>query len=206
MEQAEKNLYADTIVESIGVMVVEDRPALLDMLQRNGSLVSDDSTDEEIIDASIKAIKDNKNFRKEIQDYLTIVLESEDDGSNSEFSNAKGEGWKKVKTGLGSFGKQLFSKENISAYIGLGMGYLGARLQNNAQKSSNQQAIEYEKAKAEAAAQEARRLEQEGLLAQMKTPFVDSSGKTKGWVLPVAIIGGVAVIGTILYFVLRKRQ
>jgi hypothetical protein len=206
MAQINQNEYADFIVESLGVMVVEDKPALLDILQRNGSLVTDESSEAEILDASIKAIKDNKNFRKDIQDYLSIVLQSEDDGANSSFANSKGEGWKKVKTGLGSFAKQLFSKENVTAGIGLGMGYLGARLNSNATKSSNQQAIDYERAKAEASAQETKRLETEGLLAQMKSTVVGSDGKTKNWVLPVAIIGGVAVIGTILFFVLRKKQ
>ena len=186
-------------------MVVEDKPALLDILQRNGSLVTDESSEAEILDASIKAIKDNKNFRKDIQDYLSIVLQSENDGANSSFSNKDGKGWDTVKKGLSSFAKNLFSKENVSAGIGLGMGYLSTRLNANASKSSNQQAIDYERAKAEASAQETKRLETEGLLAQMKSTVVGSDGKTKKWVLPVAIIGGVAVIGTILFFVLRKK-
>ena len=205
MAQINQNQYADFIVESLGVMVVEDKPSLLDILQKNGSLVTDESSESEILDASLKAIKDNKNFRKDIQDYLSIALQSEDDSENSSFSNAKGDGWKNLKKGLGSFAKTLFSKENVTAGIGLGMGYLGTRLNANASKSSNQQAIDYERAKAEASAQETKRLETEGLLAQMKSSVTTPDGKTKGWVLPVAIIGGVAVIGTILYFVLRKK-
>jgi hypothetical protein len=218
MTQINQNEYADFIVESLGVMVVEDKPALLDILQRNGSLVTDESSEAEILDASLKSIKDSKNFRQDIADYLSIALQSEDDGENSSFVNKKGEGWAKVGSSLkGLFAKKkdgsafgntlrnIFSKENIQTGVGIGMGYLGARLNSNATKSSNQQAIDYERVKAEASAQETKRLEAEGILAQMKSTVVGTDGKTKKWVLPVAIIGGVAVIGTILFFVLRKK-
>jgi hypothetical protein len=205
MEQNIKNQYADAVVEAIGIMAIEDKPALVDILKRSGSMITESSTTDEILDASFKALKDSKTFRKDVQDYLTDALSSTDDG-NSNFSNKGGAGWGKVKKALGSFGSSLFSKENVSTMIGLGMAYAGARLQNNAQRSSNQQAIDFEKAKAETAMAEAKRLETEGLLAQMKSTVIGADGKRRGWVLPVAIIGGVAVIGTILYFVLRKRN
>ena len=205
MAQFTKNQYADAVVEAIGVMSVEDKPALVDILKRNGSLVTELSTEDEILDASFKALKDNKNFRKDIQDYLIIALSSVDD-NNTNFSNKDGLGWKKFKAGLSSLGNTIFSKENIGTAVGLGMTYAGTRLNANAQRSTNQQAIDFEKAKAETAMAEAKRLETEGLLAQMKSGFIGSDGKRRGWVLPVAIIGGVAVIGTILYFALRKRQ
>jgi hypothetical protein len=153
----------------------------------------------------LKALKDNKNFRRDIQDYLVIALSSVDDDT-ANFSNKGGVGWGKVKTALGNFGKSVFSQENISTAVGLGLAYAGNRLNANAQKTTNQQAIDFERAKAESAMAETKRLETEGLLGQMKSGFVTKDGKRRGWVLPVAIIGGVAVIGTILYFVLRKRN
>ena len=224
MQQNNKSQYADFIIEAIGVMSVQDKPALLEILQRNGSLVTDESTEAEILDASIKAIRDNKNFRNDIQEYLTIALQNEANSEDKNFANAvnpvkpkidlsavtkastKGQGWSKVKAGIGNFFGAIFTKENISTGIGLGMGYLGTKLNANAQRGSNQQAIDYERAKAEASAQEAKRLEAEGLLAQMKSTVIGTDGKTKKWVLPVVIISGVAVVGTILYFALRKRQ
>jgi hypothetical protein len=41
---------------------------------------------------------------------------------------------------------------------------------------------------------------------QKQVEQAQQQGNKKKWVLPVAIIGGVAVIGTILYFVLRKHK
>ena len=205
MAQFTKNQYADAVVEAIGVMSVEDKPALVDILKRNGSLVTELSTEDEILDASFKALKDNKNFRKDIQDYLIIALSSVDDAT-ANFSNKGGVGWAKFKAGLGNLGKTIFSQENIGTAVGLGMTYASTRLNANAQRGTNQQAIDFERAKAETAMAEAKRLETEGLLAQMKSAVVGTDGKRKGWVLPVVISGGVAVVGTILYFVLRKRN
>jgi hypothetical protein len=221
MQQIIREEVADVMVESIGVMVAEDREALIDILKRNGVMISDSPSDEELLDVSLKALKDSINFRKDIQDYLVDSVENAED-ETSNFVNGKG-GTSKVGTWLkGAFGKKeggsavgnffrnsLFTKENLSAAVGLGLGYAGTRLQSNAQKSSNQQAIDFEKAKAEAAMAEAKRLETEGLLAQMgfgKEGGGGADGGKKKWILPVAIIGGVAVVGTILYFVLRKRQ
>jgi hypothetical protein len=205
MAQFTKNQYADAVVKAIGVMSVEDKPALVDILKRNGSMVTELSTEDEILDASFKALKDNKNFRKDIQDYLIVALSSVDD-NNTNFSNKGGVGWAKFKAGLGNLGKTIFSQENIATAVGLGMTYAATTMNANAQRGSNQQAIDFERAKAETAMAEAKRLETEGLLAQMKSAVVGTDGKRKGWVLPVVIIGGVAVVGTILYFVLRKRN
>jgi hypothetical protein len=205
MAQFNKDQYADAIVEAIGVMSVEDKPALVDILKRNGSMITEMSTEDEILDASFKALKDSKNFRKDLQDYLVDALGSVDDGTTN-FSNKGGVGWGKFKTALGNFGKSVFSQENISTAVGLGMTYASTRLNANAQRGTNQQAIDFEKAKAETAMAEAKKLETEGLLAQVLGQKTAGEVKKKKWILPVVIVGGVAVVGTILYFVLRKRN
>jgi hypothetical protein len=91
MAQITKDQYADAIIEAIGVMSVEDKPALVDILKRNGSMITEMSTEGEILDASLKALKDNKNFRRDIQDYLVIALSSVDDDT-ANFSNKGGVG------------------------------------------------------------------------------------------------------------------
>jgi hypothetical protein len=170
-------------------------------------MVTELSTEDEILDASFKALKDNKNFRKDIKDYLIVALSSvQDEGANfSNFSFKNIFAKKEGGSGFGNALRTVFSQENIATAVGLGMTYAGNRMNANAQRGSNQQAIDFERAKAETAMAEAKRLETEGFLAQMKASVVGTDGKRKGWVLPVAIIGGVAVIGTILYFVLRKK-
>lgn len=207
MAQFTKDQYADAVVQAIGIMSIEDKPALVDILKRNGSLITELSSEDEILDASLKALKDNKNFRRDIKDYLIVALSSaQDEGANfSNFSFKNLFAKKEGGSGFGNALRTIFSQENISTAVGLGMTYVGARINANAQRGTNQQAIDYEKAKAESAMAEAKRLETEGLLAQMKSTVIGSDGKRKGWVLPVAIIGGVAIVGTILYFALRKK-
>jgi hypothetical protein len=121
------------------------------------------------------------------------------------FANNNGQGKEKVKKLLGS----IFTEENITKAVGYGMGYLSTRLNANASKGTNQQAIDFEKAQTEKALAQAQ-LEQaksttsQGTNSPSTTP-TDGKGKKK-WVMPVAIGGGVLVLGTIIYFVMKKKK
>jgi hypothetical protein len=79
------------------------------------------------------------------------------------------------------------------------MDYLGASLQAKANRGVGNQAIQLETLKAQTAAADTARID-----ALSKLPTTKS--ERPKWVLPVAIGGGVLVIGTILFFVLRKKQ
>lgn len=107
----------------------------------------------------------------------------------------------KEKTAVGNALSTIFSQENINTAFGLGMGVLATRMNANAQKGTNQQAIDFEKAKTQNALAQARVLEAQGKLPQVSsTP----SGRKK-WVMPVAIGGGVLLLGVIIYFVAKKK-
>ena len=112
------------------------------------------------------------------------------------FDRTTGEGG----TAVGNFLRNIFTEENIQKGVGIGMDYLGAKLQSKATRGQGQQAIDYENAKARAASEQARVLE--------ATPQESSSrggGDRPKWILPVAIGGGVLIIGAILFFALRKK-
>ena len=65
------NQVSDFITEAIGIMSVDDKPTLVAMLERNGSLnITDESTQEEILDATFKAIQNSPKFRFELTEYL----------------------------------------------------------------------------------------------------------------------------------------
>jgi hypothetical protein len=110
------------------------------------------------------------------------------------FDRATGEGGSAV----GNFLRNVFTEENVQKGVGIGMDFLGAKLQAKATKGQGQQAIDYENAKAKAASEQARLLE-----AGQTTS--GGGGGTPKWVMPVAIGGGVLIIGAILFFVLRKK-
>jgi hypothetical protein len=193
-------------------------------LQKNGSFVASDSTQEELLGAAFKAIKNSPRFRNDLQSYLTSAVENEanygnfsDDSAyantssvithraigvqNPAISGAVNPVTPKKKSSVGIFLSSVFTSENISKIVGTGIGVLGTKLQNNANKSSDQRATDYQVAVAQAeaaklAAQEAEKAKIEA--ANAKKPAAK-------WVLPVAIIGGLLVVGTIVYFAMRKK-
>ncbi len=114
----------------------------------------------------------------------------------------------KEKTKAGALLSSIFSKENIEKGVGMGMGYLATRMNANAQKGSNQQAIEFEKAQTEKALAQAKLEEAKASASSTSTTPTstpDGKGKKK-WVMPVAIGGGVLLLGTIIYFVMKKKN
>lgn len=183
----------DVITQAIGIMSVEDKETLIDMLQRNGVMVSHESTQQEVLDSTFRAIKDSARFRKELTDYFSEEASTDAEDMSGTFSNDSG----KKQTKVGSFLSTLFSEENISKGISIGMDYLSSSLQAKAQKGVGQQAIALETAKAQSASAEQAKIE---ALSKLQP-----TSKTPKWVLPIAIVGGVLLIGTILFFKLRKK-
>jgi hypothetical protein len=194
----EYNQAQDVITQAIGVMSVEDKPSLIALLKKNGSLIADSSSQKQVLDATFKLIQDSPKFRNDLVQYLSSVAQ---DGKMSSFTADDGTFYNQDGTRVGNFLRTVFSQENISKAMGIGMDYLGASLQAKAQKGSNQQAIDYEVAKAQASAAEAARLQAQSLLGQQ----APTTSGTPKWVLPVAIGGGVLVVGIVLYFALRKK-
>ena len=126
-------------------------------------------------------------------------------------------GTTRVGDTLRSVGSTVFSKENISTLFSAGLGFLTTRLQDSAAKKGNQQAIDYENAKARTLAEENKKLQLQGLppisggtmppsdLGVGTTPPPSSSGTPK-WVLPVAIGGGVLILGTVIFLAMRPKK
>ena len=191
----------ELVTKSIALMSEYDKPSLLAILKRSGSLATELSTQEQILDASFKALKDSERFR---QDLLSYIKSSTSGDAN--FSNAGGAGWAKFKAGLGKTFKTVFSQENVAALAGAGIAYASTKLQDSASKKGNQQAIDYKVAEANSLlAQERANLSaSQGGGVGGATPPPPTKGTPK-WVLPVAIGGGVLVLGVVLYFVFRKK-
>jgi hypothetical protein len=99
-------------------------------------------------------------------------------------------------SGAGNLLRNIFSKENIDTAIKSGISIAATKLSANASKGSEQNAIAYEAQKAQTAAAEE-------LAANAKAKIPESSSTPK-WVLPVGIGAGVLVLGTIVYFIVKK--
>jgi hypothetical protein len=194
-----QQLQAELVVQLVGIMADEDKATLVAMLKKNGSLVTENNTKSQILDATFKAIRDSANFRKDLENYLI------DKSTESNFSNVDGKGWEKFKNIFNT----VFTKENVASLTGAGIGYLGASLQAKANKGQGQQAIDYTKAQSELADKQAQLLLlQQGLVGSSANQ--GGGGNTPPstrpkWVVPVAIGGGLLVVGLIVYFATRKK-
>lgn len=109
---------ADAIVQAIYLMISEDKPALVDMLNRCGSFVTDETSPKELFRESMNALMQCKAFRIDLQDYLTAhALGREDEirGVRSVFTSIKGipsQLRKKSRLFMQSF-KEVGSKGNL---------------------------------------------------------------------------------------------
>ena len=194
----------DNITQIIGIMSVEDKPALVALLKRVGSFVTQESTQQELLDATFKAIKDSQRFRDELANYL--VLQSQSTQSNaSGYSNYVDSGFFNA-SGLSNALNAIFSPANIQAATSAGIGVLAAKLTANANKGTEQRAIDYQVALAQTAASNAAAAQaQAAAIAASKSSGVGATTTKSSWVMPVAIIGGILLVGTIIFVVVRKK-
>jgi len=201
-------------------MSIEDRDSLIAMLQQSGYYVDSSSTQDELLSDSLKAIRDSSKFRIYLEQYLKkLTSMSSFSGDDEEFySNLPGDTTKKPSAIGGLFKKKEGGtavgnalRQNIGVGIGAAIGAFSTKLADSSAKKGNEQAIAFEMAKAKTAAEQANLLQRQLEASQstgggVLTGSPDATQKGgKKWVLPVAIGGGVLVIGAILFFVLRKK-
>jgi len=215
----------DVIIGLIYLMVEENNPFLINLLRKSGYLVTNQSSSDALLDASFKALRDSSSFRQNLKNYLVAEANSYSNYVGDDFFNVEGTFesmmTKAAKTGIskaktyrysqqpakynpktgtggskvGGFLRSVFSNENIGLLVSAGIGAASTKLQDSASSKGDQRAIDFEKAKAETAARE---LEAKNASATTPNP------KPK-WVLPVAIGGGLLVVGVIIYFVTKKK-
>lgn len=227
----DKSQAADVITQAIVIMSTENVPELVGLLKNSGSFVTQQSTQEELLDAAFKALKNSSQFRKQLGSYL-INVSTTDNGeygnfADSDFSNYtsgflntldKGKTTKfdtsfgtkptssyttttisdttttKSGTKVGNLLRNIFTKENVDTLVKTGIGYGATKLQDNANKTSEQRAIDYQIASARAA-------ESQAILQAQNT-----EAKKNKWILPVGIGLGVILIGTIIFFVVKSSK
>ena len=119
-------------------------------------------------------------------------------------------------TRVGDTLRSIFNKDTIGAFVNTGVQLGTQAIVNKQERKGNQQAIDYANAQANLLAQQSKAQELQGSLGSTQAPSVsplfgglDEGGAKKPdtkkkWVLPVAIGGGVLVLGTIVYLVVKK--
>ena len=71
--QANPNVveHADTVLQALVVAVDEDKPTIVAMLKRSGSLVTEMSSRQQILDSAFNTLKDSPRFQSDLAKYLT---------------------------------------------------------------------------------------------------------------------------------------
>ncbi|MEY2702296.1 MAG: hypothetical protein RLY43_929, partial [Bacteroidota bacterium] len=149
----------------------------------------------------------SKNFQKSLHNYLETIYRHESkaggdfafvdnfnflglskDEKAARVSETNPQGKSKVGLALQS----LATPDNISAILGAGIGILSSKLSQKGDTQTLNAATQAEVAKTQ-------RLQEEQALA-------DKKAKQNAWIMPTVIIGSLAIVGTIIYFVVRKKK
>jgi hypothetical protein len=193
----------DVIIGLIYLMVEENNPFLINLLQKSGSFVTNQSSPDAVLNASLNALRDSSSFRMNLSNYLVAEANSYSNYVDDDFF-VYGTGDKPAKynrttgtggTRVGGLLRSVFSQENIGLLVSAGIGAASTKLQDSASKKGDQRALDFKNA--EIAAEELRQK------SESATPPAPNP-KPK-WVLPVAIVGGLLVVGVIVYFVTKKK-
>ena len=195
----EQSQAADAITQAIVVMSTENVPELVGLLKNSGSFVTQQSSQEQLLDAAFKALKNSSQFRKNLGAYLINVTNT-DNGDYGNFVDTDFSNFVKYDptvagsgSRVGNLLRQIGTKENIDTLIKTGIGVGAAKLQESANKSSEQRAIDYQIATAKAN-------EAQALINAQNPP----AAKNK-WILPVGIGLGGILVGTVIYFAVKKK-
>ncbi len=189
----DNQLKAKELVDKVIVDVVQnERGALIKVLRKNGVDIGDSIDDQSLLTATYLAFSKSKAFKK---DFSAMIKQWVAKNTDTPYSNANGEVWKTIGNAF---------KDNASKIVETGLGVLSTKLTINAQNKLTASAAELEKQRQASAAAEAQKALAEVAAANAKNAA--SATKNK-WILPLAIIGGVIVIGGIAtFFYMKKRK
>jgi hypothetical protein len=154
----------DLVRTSIVIAAKQDRENLISLLQKSGFLVNEDSTEDDLIQATLSGIKDNPRFKKMFGEYLANNIkgeqmsangEDEDSNANEDDNNLSylDEDFFNFNVGKSlnslfvnkqgqdtAFGKAL--RNNADNFVKVGIDAIGVAITNKANKSNNKLAIE----------------------------------------------------------------
>lgn len=213
----------DLMANLIADLVMNRKEEIISLLRKSGLSVSKDSSDDEVIYAVYAAFQKVPTFRRDLynlanerldslsfvgEDYFNYVDDADffnfmpttslseigtsvkrsqttPKTTTSKLRSQGGEG-----TAVGNFLRNIFTPERKDQLVNTGFDVLTKKLTQKADTAQAQQLIQLEAAKAQAALAEAER---------------NRTQPKKGkWIIP-AVIGGIVVVGVIVYFVVRKK-
>jgi len=209
MNQLDVYQAKDLLMQSIGLMVYEDRDTLIALLRKNGVQVTDNVSTDDLLNMTYVAIGNSLQFKKDLAKYLeSKANESYEGYVDEEFFNLTKEERAAKKTAkktartetrktqggtkVGLAVKSVATKENIQSVINTGLGVLSDTLTAKADRKAIQEATALASERSKQAIAEAQAQD-------------SAKSKMKAWIIPT-LIGVVVIGGIVTYFVIKKRN
>jgi len=209
MNQLDVYQAKDLLMQSIGLMVYEDRDTLIALLRKNGVQVTDNVSTDNLLNMTYVAIGNSLQFKKDLAKYLeSKANESYEGYVDEEFFNLTKEEREAKKTAkktartetrktqggtkVGLAVKSVATKENIQSVINTGLGVLSDTLTAKADRKAIQEATALASERSKQAIAEAQAQD-------------SAKSKMKAWIIPT-LIGVVVIGGIVTYFVIKKRN
>lgn len=197
----------EIVLGLLGDASINDPSSLINMLNASGYNASPSMSNDQLLTMSLKAMKDSNKFKGMLSTYLqkrAMEIQSEMSSftGNESFLNAGG----KIDWG-GILGDT--AKTAIPAIVNGGISYGSSKLQANANKGSEQRAIELAKEQtkqAQANVEAARLAAQAGGGASGGSASGGGASSKPKWVVPVIIGASVLVLGVVVFMVVRKKK
>jgi hypothetical protein len=198
----------ELVLGLLGDASINDPSSLVNILKASGYNATSDMSNDQLLTMSLKAMKDSNKFKAMLTTYLQKRLSQ----IQSEMSSFSGDG-----SFLNADAKYQWlidlGKNTAPDVLKAGVQYGSAKLQSNANKGSEQRAIELakEQTKQAQANVEAARLAAEAA-ANSNRGGGASGGASGGgtskpkWVVPVIIGASVLVLGVVVFMVVKKKK
>ena len=201
----DKQQSEQLVLAMLGDASLNDPSSLVNMLKSSGYNATSGMSQDQLLTMSLKAMKDSNKFKSMLSTYLqNKIKEAESTSSftgNESFLNTTG------NTSWLTDTLKDTAKTAIPQIVNGGIQYGSAKLQANANKGSEQRALDLarEQTKQAQANVEAARLASQSSASSGGATSGGGTSKPK-WVVPTIIGASVLVLGVVIYFAMKKKK
>lgn len=209
------NLQYQNLSYVIAYAVVNDKQDLINFLSENAIIVKENITDEELISLVISALASSVKVQENFLIWLEFKTNTNKHLNSTGFVNpgfdfsTSVSGGNTLTTTTSSTSSGFWSGFDAGAVTGIltsGLGLFGSLTQSKEQRKALEAQANAQIALAQAqAGSDATQLQ----IAQMQLAAaqanVNKSGSSNTVLIIVGVVGGLAILGTVIYFVTRKK-
>ena len=190
----------DFVNKFVGLTAYENKNDLILLLRKNGVSVSDNASTDDVILMTYLAIAQSPRFKSDLVSYAKSAQEQEEGKLGLTAEERKAARVKKREeqggTKIGNLIRSVATEENIGTLLNTGLGFLSQKMTAKANEGAINAGAQYKASEAIAYAEQAKK----------EDAKANAEKQRAKWIVPVAIVAGIAVIGVIAFVVLKKKK